>query len=119
MPRAAFPIALRVVVRPRDRADRAEERDDLLLVDAAVPFAGHALVVVARRGLGREKRLHHLAAHRLRRRVQPVLELARAADSVLRHGVGRAFHQCVRLGRAFERKVEEFFFSGEPPSRVP
>ena len=102
-------VSLRVVVRPRDGADGAEEGDDALPVDAAVPFAGHAPVVVPRRRLRREQGLHQLAAHRLGRGVQAVLELARAADPARRHGVGRALHQRRRAGRAPEGDLEDFF----------
>lgn len=106
---AAVLPSLRVVVRPRYRAFGPEERDDRLVVHAAVPFAGLPLVVVARRRLGGEQRLHQFAAHRLRGRVQPVLELARAADAVLRDGVGRAFHQRRRARCAPEGDLEDFF----------
>ena len=57
-------------------------------------------------------RLHQFAAHRLRGRIQTVLERTGAADAVLRDGVGRVFHRRRRAGCAPEGDLEDFFEGG-------
>ena len=65
-----------------------------------------------------QQRLHQFAAHRLRGRVQPVLELAGAADAVLRDGVGRAFHQRRRARCAPEGDLVDFFLRAGADDRM-
>ena len=63
-------------------------------------------------------RIHQLAAHRLRRRVQSALELAGASDSLLRDGIGRTLHQLRGARGALEGDLEDFFLRAGAEERM-